>query len=234
MRKLLIADCNEDYRTALAAALSTQYQILCCRSGTEALALLHQERPEILVLDLMLPELDGLTLLERVSANGIRPMVLAATPIFSDYVFSCAQRLGIEYLVRKPCSIEAIVSRVQDLSRRLKAPEPRADPVSLVSSLLLMLSISTKHNGFAYLREAIILMAKEPGQSVTKELYPEIARICGCHKENVERSIRTALDKAWERRDPQTWQKYFPSARQRPSNAVFISRLAEALLLEEE
>ena len=234
MRKLLIADCNEDYRTALAAALTSQYHVLCCRSGTEALTLLHQEHPDIFVLDLMLPELDGLTLLERVSANGICPMVLAATPILSDYVFGCAQRLGIEYLVRKPCSIEAIASRVRDLSHRLKAPEPKADPVNFVSSLLLSLDISTKHNGFAYLREAILLMAKDPAQSVTKMLYPEVAHICGCHKENVERSIRTALDRAWDKRDASKWQKYFPNAQQRPSNAVFISRLAEALLLEEE
>lgn len=234
MRKLLIADCSEDYRTALAAVLGSHYHVLCCRSGNEALALLHQEHPDIFVLDLMLPELDGLTLLERVSADGICPMVLAATPILSDYVFSCAQRLGIEYLVRKPCDIEAIASRVRDLSRRLKAPEPKADPVSYVSSLLLSLNISTKHNGFAYLREAVLLMAKDPAQSVTKQLYPEVARICGCHKENVERSIRTALDSAWAKRDKDKWQKYFPGAEQRPSNAVFISRLTEALLMQEE
>ena len=234
MRKLLIADCNEEYRTALAAALSSQYQVLCCRSGTEALAMLYQEHPDIFVLDLMLPELDGLTLLERISANGVCPMVLAATPIFSDYVFSCAQRLGIEYLVRKPCAIEAIASRIRDLSRRLKAPEPKTDPVSYVPNLLLALDISTKHNGFSYLRESILLMAKDPAQSVTKVLYPEVARLCGCNKENVERSIRTALDRAWEKRDGQMWQNYFPNTQQRPSNAVFISRLAEALLLEEE
>ena len=234
MRKLLIADCNEEYRSALAAALEGQYHVLCCRSGTEALALLHQEHPDIFVLDLMLPELDGLTLLERISANGICPMVLAATPILSEYVFSCAQRLGIEYLIRKPCDMEAIASRVRDLSRRLKSPEPQIDPVSYVSSLLLSLNVSTKHDGFTYLREAVILMAKNPGQSVTKVLYPEVAHICGCNKDNVERSIRTALDSAWKKRDNETWRKYFPTAQHRPSNAVFISRLAEALLLEEE
>lgn len=234
MRKLLIADCNEEYRTALAAVLSEQYQVLCCPSGTEALALLQQENPDIFVLDLMLPELDGLTLLERISASGICPMVLAATPILTDYVFSCAQRLGIEYLVRKPCSIEAVASRIRDLSQRLKAPEPKQDPANYVSNLLLSLGISTKHNGFSYLRESVLRMARNPAQSVTKLLYPEVAHICGCSKENVERSIRTALDRAWEKRDPDLWQKYFPNARQRPSNAVFISRLAEALLLEEE
>ncbi len=234
MRKLLIADCNEEYRTALAAVLTEQYQVLCCRSGMEALSLLQQENPDIFVLDLMLPELDGLTLLERVSAGGICPMVLAATPILSDYVFSCAQRLGIEYLVRKPCAIEAVASRIRDLSQKLKAPEPKRDLVNYVSNLLLSLGISTKHNGFAYLREAILLMARDPAQSVTKMLYPQVAHICECSKENVERSIRTALDRAWEKRDPDLWQKYFPNARQRPSNAVFISRLAESLLLEEE
>ena len=234
MQKLLIADCNEEYRTALAAALQGQYQILCCRSGTEALTLLYQERPDIFVLDLMLPELDGLTLLERITAEGIRLPVLAATPILSDYVFSCAQRLGIEYLVRKPCSIEAVASRIQDLSHRQKAAAPKTDPTVCVRNLLLSLNISTKHNGFAYLREAILLMAKDPTQSVTKVLYPEVARLCGCHKENVERSIRTALDRAWEHRDRELWQKYFPKAQQRPSNAVFLSRMAEALQPEEE
>lgn len=234
MRKLLIADCSEDYRIALAAALSSQYQVLCCHSGTEALSLLQQEHPDILILDLMLPELDGLTLLERISAKGNHPMVLAATPILSEYVLGCAQRLGIEYLIRKPCAIEAIVSRVRDLSQRLKAPEPKADPSGFVTNLLLSLDISTKHNGFSYLREAILLMAKDPTQSVTKLLYPEVARICNCHKDNVERSIRTALERAWDKRNPETWQTYFPNAKQRPSNAVFISRLTEALLLEEE
>ena len=56
---------------------------------------------------------------------------------------------------------------------------------SFVSSLLLSLNVSTKHDGFTYLREAVILMAKNPGQSVTKVLYPEVAHICGCNKDNV-------------------------------------------------
>lgn len=233
MRKLLIADCSEDYRTALVNALTDRYHVLSCRTGTEALEILRRENPDILLLDLMLPELDGLTLLERACAEGIRPMVLAATPILTGYVYSCTQRLGIEYLVRKPCEIDAIVSRVIDLSQRLTAPRPRANPAAYITELLLSLGCSTKHNGFAYLRESVLLMARDPSQSVTKVLYPEVAHICDCSKENVERSIRTALDRAWEKRDPETWQILFPHARQRPSNAVFISRLAEALLLEE-
>jgi len=234
MRKLLIADCNEDYRTALGNALKDQYHVLCCRTGTEAWELLHREHPDIFVLDLMLPELDGLTLLERCCADGIRPMVLAVTPILSGYVFGCSQKLGIEYLIRKPCDIDAIASRVKDLSQRLTAPLQKAEPVQYVTELLLSLGFSTKHNGFAYLREAVILMSKNPSQSVTKILYPAIAHTFSCHKESVERSIRTAVDCAWERGDPERWGRFFPDAVQRPSNAVFISRITEALMLEEQ
>jgi two-component system response regulator (stage 0 sporulation protein A) len=161
-------------------------------------------------------------------------MVLAATPILTGYVYSCAQRLGIEYLVRKPCDIDAIASRVKDLSQRLAAPKPKSDPAVSVTELLLSLGFSTKHNGYSYLREAVILVSKDPAQSVTKVLYPAIAHRFGCHKENVERSIRTALDSAWKKKDPMRWQKFFPNADQRPSNAVFISRMTEALLLGEE
>lgn len=233
MQKLLIADCNEEYRTALTAALQGSYHVLCCRTGTEAWAMLKQERPEIVVLDLMLPELDGLTLLERACAEGLHPMVLAVTPLLTAYVLNCAQKLGIQYLVRKPCDIDAIACRVKDLSQRLHPAASQIDPSIYVTDLLLSLSISTKHNGFSYLREAIMLMSKDPAQSVTKVLYPAVAHSFGCQKENVERSIRTALDHGWERGNPILWNRYFPDAEQRPSNAVFLTRITEALLREE-
>ena len=233
MLKLLIADCSEDYRIALTAALKDSYQVFSCCTGTEAWTLLNQEHPDIFILDLMLPELDGLTLLERAYANGIRPVVLAVTPIISDYVYGCAQRLGIEYIVRKPCEIEAIASRVRDLTRRTDIPAPKVDPESYITELLLSLTFSTKHNGFSYLRESILLMSKDPAQSVTKVLYPAVAHTFGCQKENVERSIRTAMEHAWARGDHELWCRYFPDSGQRPTNSVFISRITEALLLEE-
>ena len=233
MRKLLIADCSEDYRIALAAALQDQYQVLHCRTGTEARDLLYKEHPDIFVLDLMLPELDGLTLLERIYADGIRPVVLPVTSLLTPYVSGCTQRMNIEYIIRKPCEIDAVAARIKDLSLRLKAPQPKRDPVTFVSEILLCLGFSTKHNGYNYLREAILLMAKDPSQSVTKVLYPAVGHVCGCQKENVERSIRTALGYAWGRGDRVLWNRLFPDSDQRPSNAVFISRIAEALLLEE-
>ena len=233
MLKLLIADCNEDYRDALTSVLQDRYHVICCRTGTAALAIMHQECPDILVLDLMLPELDGLTLLERICAEGMHPLVLAVTPLLTDYVYSCAQRLGIAYVVRKPCEIQAIASRIEDLSRRLNLRVPKIDPMNYVTELLLSLGFSTKHNGYFYFRDAILLMAKDPAQSVTKVLYPAVGHTFSCSKDNVERSMRTAIDAAWDRGNSALWNRYFPDAQLRPSNAVFISRITEALLLEE-
>ena len=229
MLKLLIADCNEDYRLALAEALQGRYHVLCCRSGKEALEILRSEQPQVFVLDLMLPELDGITLLETAVAEGIYPKVLASTPLLTGYVLDAAERLGIGYLMRKPCDVRAAAARVGDLSRGMKPAVLTQEPRSFVSEQLLTLSISTKHNGFGYLTEAVLLMAKDPGQSITKVLYPAVAKICGCQKGHVERSIRNALEVAWDHRDTAVWKKYFPDALRRPTNAVFISRLAEEL-----
>lgn len=233
MLKLLIADCNEDYRIALTSALKDSYHVLSCRTGSEAWSLLNQEHPDIFILDLMLPELDGLTLLERTYAKGLRPAVLVVTSLVTGYVFGCAQRFGIEYVVRKPCEIDAIASRVKDLSQRLQAAPRKVDPATYARDLLLAMGFNTKHNGYAYLRESIFLMSTDPAQSVTKALYPAVAHMFGCQRGNVERSIRTAMDYAWDRGDRQLWRKYFPDASQRPSNAVFITRITEAMLLEE-
>lgn len=234
MLKLLIADCNEDFRLALAGALRESYHVFCCSSGKEALHILYQEKPEVLVLDLMLPELDGLTLLEAAVAKGLCPKVLAATSLLTDYVLDSAQRLGIGYIIRKPCDIQATAARVRDLTQTLNPSPRKADKRSQIPERLLALSFSTKHNGYNYLIEAILMMTANPAQSVTKELYPAIAKIFHCGSRHVERSVRSAMESAWDHGDPAIWQQYFPDAQRRPSNAVFISRLADDLRRETE
>ena len=112
-----------------------------------------------------------------------------------------------------------------------------ADPGSRASALLLTLGIPPKLRGFAYLKEAVILYREDPLQSVTKVLYPEVAKRCGCAPMHVERSIRSAIDAGWKRRDEQVWRLYFQADREggirRPSNGEFISRLADSLQSQE-
>ena len=233
-RKLLIAEESEELRTALADLFRGSCQVRCCADGTAAQRELLEFRPDVLVLDLMLPGYDGISLLKWALNQGVRPMVLAITRFCSDYVAESAQRLGVGYLMLKPCSLSALAARVADLNQQIRtAPELPNDAGSRISSLLLTLGIPPKLRGFAYLKEAVVLYREDPMQSVTKVLYPEVAKRCGCAPMHVERSIRSAIDAGWKRRDDRIWQLYFQPDREgqirRPSNSEFISRLADSL-----
>ncbi len=232
--KLLIADGTEDFRVALANMLRGAYQVRCCSDGIRARELLQEFSPDVLILDLMLPGFDGISLLRWAVEWDIRPVVLATSRFVNDYVAEEMSRMGVGYLMLKPCDLSATVARVGDLGQRIRpvvATSP--DPASQVSNLLLALGVPTKLRGYAYLREAVVLMAQNPSQSVTKVLYPEVARRCGCAAMHVERGIRSAICTAWSGRDEGVWRLYFqPDASgtiPRPTNAAFISRLADSL-----
>ena len=120
---LLIADSSEEFCKSLIDALQGNYRIQTCRTGKEALEILRTSTPDLLIMDLMLPELDGLTLLQVLADSGIRPTVLATTRLTNDYVIATSTKLGVEYLMVKPCDIRAIAKRVRDLS--CQKPRPR-------------------------------------------------------------------------------------------------------------
>lgn len=225
---LLIADSNENFAQALVNQLQEPYHVHHCSNGRETLALLRQLHPDILVLDLMLPELDGISLLQTAAQEGIHPRVLAVTPLVSDYVVKAAQDLGVGYLIQKPCDVQATAMRVGDLNHCSVSNASAFDPYSFCADTLLAMGLSPKHRGYHYLREAVVLMVRDPEQSVTKELYPAVASACHSQAHHVERSIRSALSAAWDRRETAVWEQYFHLDRC-PSNAVFISRLAEEL-----
>lgn len=234
LRRMLIVDPSEEFRNSLADALRGAYQIRLCGDGIQAQALLREFSPDILVLDLVLPGYDGLSLLQWALERDIRPMVLATTRFFGDYVLESLERMGVGYVMVKPCDLGAVVRRIGDMSSRIQPREvAHPDPRNQTSGLLLALGVPTKLRGYAYLREAILLMMCDPTQSITKELYPEVARLCGCAPSHVERSIRSAVAAAWERRDDQLWRLYFQPDENgqilRPSNGAFITRLADSL-----
>ena len=164
-------------------------------------------------------------------------MVLATTSFSSEYTVEQATALGVCYMMMKPCNLRATVARLADLNRRIaRSPSLEADPVSRVSTLLVSLGFDTNLKGYHCLREAILQLAREQDQSMTKELYPAVARVCGGDWKSVERACRSAIGKAWVKRDKKLWQVYFPAdgmaGAKKPGNRAFISRLADALRLK--
>ncbi len=222
--KLLIADDNEDFLLAMTQALQQCYVVVQCRDGKTALELLRRHPFGLLILDLSLPELDGIGLLEAARQECICPPVLALTPLLSEYVIQSAQRLEVRYLVRTPCDIHSLTARAAELFQL-----PDADARAFLSDLLLQLGLNGKHDGYAYLIECILCYARNPDQAYTKELYPGVGKRFQHNGSQVERSIRTALDSAWRHRDPQLWQRYFSCGDRCPCSSQFISRLAAEL-----
>lgn len=231
---VLIADSSDDFCKELHNILRWNCSVYTCTRGRRALHLIHELHPDVLVLDMMLPELDGISLLKVLSVSDCRPAVLATTNLISNYIISAAEAMKVDYLICKPCDIHATAARIQEQLSRIEAPSQ--DPQELhcrISELLLLLGISIKLHGFRYLKEAIYQMTLDPDQSITKELYPTVARICGCAASHVERSIRGAIEDAWKHRNEKVWLLYFQPDGQgrnmRPTNAVFISRLADGI-----
>lgn len=233
--KLLIADEGDEFRQALADALSKSYIVRTCRSGNQALELLRSFRPDILVTDLMLSELDGLTMLQLAAEAGIRPKILVAASHFSLYVQAALERLQVDYTMRKPCSVQAVVCRVADFAAELISLPPTSyDPEDLVTNVLLHLGLGAHLDGFRYLLTAIPLYSHDRNQAITKELYVAVGEAHNKDPRQVERSIRSAIDGAWKRRADKMWAEYFTPGPDgtvpRPSNGRFIGQLALLLM----
>lgn len=231
---LMIVDDSALFREALEEALSDAYTIYSFSNGREALEAATDVKPDVMILDLMLPQLDGVTLLHEIQSAGLRPMVLAVTRFFNEYVLESAQELGIGYIIRKPCTPAAVSQRVRDLCRRLNSRlEKPVDPVQYVTEQIKLLRFSPRHNGSNYIREAVLLMYQRPNISITKELYPSVGAQFGSNALQVERSIRSAINAAWKQPGKDRWAQLFPPDSQghipRPSNGVLIARLAEDL-----
>lgn len=233
--KLLIADDGDEFRQALAEGLSKSYIVRTCRSGSQALELLRSFRPDILVTDLMLSELDGLTMLQLAAEAGIQPKVLVASSHFSAYVQAALERMQVAYTMRKPCSVQAVVCRVADFAAELVPLPPTSyDPEDLISNVLLHLGLGAHLDGFRYLLTAIPLYSHDRNQAITKELYVAVAEVHNKDPRQVERSIRSAIDSAWKRRTDKIWAEYFTPGPDgtvpRPSNGRFIGQLTHLLI----
>lgn len=220
MLKLLIADMSEEFTGAVEKILHNEFEMKICQDGETALELLHDFKPDVLIIHLLLPFKDGLTVLQE-STHKPR-VVLAMTHYLPPYAEKRAVDLGVQYLLFSP-TVETLRVRLMDL---IAETQPRED--TRVAVHLHTLGFRTNLDGYRQLCEAIPLYAQNPGMLLSKELYPAIGEIFSLPDcRTVEHSVRKAITDAWSRRNPIIWEKYFPGAVKAPTNKVFISKLSE-------
>lgn len=234
MRNMLIAENSEDLRLALRDAMKDQYRITLCGDGESAITLLNTLRPDILVLDLSLPIHDGLDVLRM--AKFIPPVILATGTCINGYVAQCLKDYGVGHFLIIPCAASVVARHIKELIHWRESPNPYdGDPQYETSKHLRKLGIPVKRDGYQQLKVCIPLFAQDPAQNMSKELYSDVAYLCGFDNDKqVERSIRSAIKAGWENRDNTVWARYFPPNSDGyipcPENKAFISRLAEILI----
>ena len=243
---ILIADNSEEFCTTLSAALQRTDRFTVAgvaNDGEQAMHLLEERRPDILVLDLMLAKKDGLSVLKSMASWERRPAVVATSGFMTDYVASAAAGLGVAYLILKPCDMEALVDRLEELRsdtvRSLgirKAPGQSIE--ALVTGIIHEIGVPAHIKGYQYLREAIIIAVNDMDviNAITKVLYPQVAKTFQTTPSRVERAIRHAIEVAWDRGDLDTLQRFFgytvSNTKGKPTNSEFIALIADKLQLQ--
>ena len=227
MQTLLIAEGSEDVTNCITRLLRGQFQIHICHDGETALELLQQMKPDILLLDLMLPFKDGLTLLQE--SSYCPETILAWSHFVNSYIAERALELGVGALLNEPTP-RTITVRLMDMLGECGGEEKAATPEAKVALQLHLLGFASYLDGYRQLCMGIPLFHADPQQNMSKELYPAIAQMCGSKTEKcVEHSIRKAVESAWKRRTPSAWERFFPNGSRCPTNKQFIARMAELL-----
>ena len=229
MQTLMIADISTAFADALESAFQDRYRILKVHNGNLALAMLQEQKPDIAIINLMLPYKDGLTLLQQSSFQPHILMVL--TNYMTGYIQNALLELGVDYTMIMP-SAETVIARLEDLLRNYTIQNDGIH--AAVVHHLRLLNIPHHLDGYRQLCIAIPLFAENPHQFLTKELYPAVAKQYGSKDGRlVEHSIRKAIHDGWMQRDVAVWRKYFPlnvyGSHTCPSNKVFLCVLAELL-----
>ena len=244
---VFIADSAEDFCTGLTAALqraSGFHVVGTANDGEQTIRMIEERKPDVLVLDLMLPKKDGLSVLKAIAGLDRRPAILATSAFVSTYVSAAAANLGVRYLMQKPCDMTALTEQLEEIrggeSLRVM-PQRRMDKTSiesLVTGIIHEIGVPAHIKGYQYLREAIIIAVNDMDviNAITKVLYPQVAKTFGTTPSRVERAIRHAIEVAWDRGDLDTLQRFFgytvSNTKGKPTNSEFIALIADKLQLQ--
>lgn len=262
---VLIADDNAEFANTLAGYLENHEDmevVGMVRDGNEALEMIQQIEPDIVLLDVIMPHLDGLGVLEAIPTLHLTkaPLCIMLSAVGQDKITQKAIALGAEYYVVKPFDIELLIKRIKEvkiyqntpirstyINREIKAqyieiaPEEKKNEKNLealVTNVIHEVGVPAHIKGYQYLREAIMMVINDIDviNQITKQLYPEIADKYKTTPSRVERAIRHAIEVAWGRGEQATVENIFgytvSAAKGKPTNSEFIAMIADKLRLE--
>ena len=259
---VLIADDNKEFCSILNDYLLNQKDIVVtgiAKDGREALELIQQKQPDLVVLDIIMPHLDGLGVLEKLNGMDLdkMPRVIVLSAVGQDKITQQAITLGDDYYVVKPFDMDIFTKRIREMfntqdveTKRIsvstqvverEAAATSRGPIDLeteITSIIHEIGVPAHIKGYMYLREAITMVVNDMEllSAVTKELYPSIAKKYNTTASRVERAIRHAIEVAWGRGQVDAINKLFGytvhNEKGKPTNSEFIAIIADKLRLK--
>lgn len=257
---VLLADDNKEFCEILEDYFKKQSDmevVGVAKDGIEAYNMIIEKVPDVVILDTIMPRLDGLGVLEKLHSSNIKkiPICIMLSAVNQDKVTQKAMRLGAEYYIAKPFDMETLMLRIRQLTdlapitpKSLTANNPVENNYgnqipsphqleSEVTYILREIGVPANIRGYHYLRHAITMAVNDLDvlNSITKELYPSIAKKFNTTSSRVERAIRHAIEVACNRGSVETMHKLFSytinNNKGKPTNSEFIALIADRLRL---
>ena len=262
--RVLIADDNQEFSRTLTTYINNQEDmevVAKAKDGEEAIEIISNLSPDIILLDVIMPHLDGIGVLERISTikTEKRPICIMLSAVGQDKITQRAIELGAQYYVVKPFDIELLIKRMRELknykpgqnnnfiTKEIKqqyidmpegAKREKENLEALVTNIIHEVGVPAHIKGYQYLREAIMMVVNDIDviNQITKSLYPDIASKFKTTPSRVERAIRHAIEVAWGRGQSEVVESIFgytiSAAKGKPTNSEFIAMIADKLRLE--
>jgi len=253
--KIIVADDNRSFCQMLQNYLQGQDDLSVvgvAHNGLEACELIQTQEPDLIILDVVMPNLDGLSVLERINARTTmkRPKIIMITAFGQESLTQQAMTLGVDYFILKPFDLDVLNKRIRSLTQDMSSSTPSqftcsaASPMITtvgsglnlfgeVTTMMHQIGIPAHVKGYQYIRDAILMVVKDISLlgAVTKELYCGIAKRHDTAPSSVERGIRHAIELAWVRGHTETLKRIFGYSMnidlQKPTNSEFIALLAD-------
>lgn len=227
--KILIADDNNDSKERITAYLSgdKNNKVLQASTGNELVLIAKAENPDVIIMDLILPEKDGFSAIEELNASSLKSKIIVTSSLSSETFIQKAMSLGVYYYMLKPCDIISIEKRIKEIAQPTlaiqKSEKEFKNPIfetthenynisvpvlsknkyieEKITNIFITVGIPAHIKGYQFLREAILMAIDNPEviNSITKQLYPTIATKFETTSSKVERAIRHAIEVAWNR-----------------------------------
>ena len=255
--KIIIADDNSEFVSTFVEFLKEQDDmevIATAKDGIEAFDKITTMKPDVVLLDVIMPHLDGIGVLEKLNNLGDMPICIMLSAVGQDSITKRALTIGAAYYMVKPFELDVLVKRIRDLKNitrfpvnnfivkdsnvsksnyiNISNPKSKEDNIeALVTNIIHEVGVPAHIKGYQYLRDGIIMVVEDMDvlNQITKQLYPDLAKKHKTTPSRVERAIRHAIEVAWNRGEINTIENIFGytvnANKGKPTNSEFIAMI---------